>query len=92
MKQTLLALPALLLAFSPSALAAGPADAKKACVAASTEGQTARDDGKLMDARKSFLSCARDECPAVVRKSCAQWLTDVEDRIPSAVIRVGCTL
>jgi len=57
-------------------------------VLASTEGQVARDDGKLLEARKSLLACAKDECPAVVRKSCAEWLADVEQRTPSVIIRV----
>ena len=88
MKLSLIAVPSLLLALAPVASAESAAETKKACVLASTEGQVARDDGKLLEARKSLLACARDECPAVVRKSCAEWLSDVEERMPSAIIRV----
>ncbi len=88
MKSSLVAIPLLLLAIAPTAAAESASETKKACVLASTEGQVARDDGKLMEARKRLLFCAKDECPAVVRKSCAQWLADVEERAPSAIIRV----
>lgn len=88
MKHSLIAVPLLLLSFTAPASAESAAETKKACVLASTEGQVARDDGKLVEARTKLLSCAKDECPAVVRKSCAKWLTDVEDRMPSAIIRV----
>jgi hypothetical protein len=58
-------------------------DAKRACVDASTEGQSLRDAGKLRQARDRFVTCARDECPAVVRKYCVDWLADMEHRIPT---------
>jgi hypothetical protein len=61
---------------------------KKACVAASTEGQTARDEGRLLEARKFLLECARDSCPRVVRKSCGAWLGEIDRRTPSVLIRV----
>ena len=69
------------------AQAASPAEEKRACVAASTEGQVARDEGRLLEAREQLLLCAQDQCPAVVRKSCAEWLADIEERIPSVVVR-----
>src|SRR5688572_24570272 len=61
---------------------------KEECVAASTEGQVARDDSKLLEAREKFLVCARDECPKVVRRSCANWLGELESRLPSVVVRL----
>jgi hypothetical protein len=79
-------LTAALLAVSSVAQAAG--NQKKVCVDASTQGQTERDAGHLLEARTQFLQCASDECPAIVRKSCGQWLADVEERIPSVVVRV----
>ncbi|MET0344078.1 MAG: hypothetical protein ABW252_23895 [Polyangiales bacterium] len=62
---------------------------KRACVEASTRGQTARDEGRLLEAREHLLICARDPCPAVVRKSCAHWLGEVEQRTPSVLVRVA---
>jgi hypothetical protein len=41
-----------------------------------------------LDARTQFLSCAREECPAIVKKSCATWLNELAPRIPSVVVRV----
>jgi hypothetical protein len=77
----------VLLSLCRGALASSPAEEKRACVAASTEGQIARDEGRLLDAREQLLLCAQDHCPAVVRKSCGEWLADIEERIPSVVVR-----
>ncbi len=65
------------------------ADVKRECIAASTDGQTSRDAGKLVEARDRFLVCSRDACPGVVRSSCGRWLTEVEQQIPSVVIRAA---
>ncbi len=59
-----------------------------ACIAASTDGQTQRDEGRLLAARAAFLSCAQESCPAIVRKSCAEWLLELAPRVPSVVVRV----
>jgi hypothetical protein len=64
------------------------ADVKQACVDASTEGQALRDAAKLQEARNRFVACARDACPSIVRKYCAEWLADIERRLPSAVFHV----
>src|SRR4051812_35283843 len=63
------------------------ADDKAACVAASTKGQTLRDEGKLLRARDELLACAKDSCPDIVRGYCAQWLGEVDKRLASVVIR-----
>jgi hypothetical protein len=65
------------------------ADVKRECVEASTEGQLKRDAGELLSARDRFLVCSRDACPAVVRSSCSGWLTEVEQQIPSVVVRAA---
>ena len=62
-------------------------DTVRTCIAASTDGQTQRNAGKLLAARASMLSCARDVCPAVVRSHCARWLTELEAQIPTVVVR-----
>lgn len=76
----------LFLLFVASSAAASP-DLKRTCVDASTQGQTLRDEGKLLEARAELLVCAQDACPAVVRKSCLEWLAEVEARTPSIVVR-----
>lgn len=56
-----------------------------ACVKASDEGQQQRDEGKLLDAKERFIECSQESCPSVVRKECAQWLTQLNARIPKIV-------
>jgi hypothetical protein len=70
-----------------SEAAGHPDDAKRACIAASTQGQTLRSDEKLIEAREQMLICARDTCPAVVRTHCTKWLAEIEEKIPSIVVR-----
>jgi hypothetical protein len=72
-------------------LAAHAEDVKRACVDASTLGQTNRNAAHLLEAREQFLVCSRDACPAVVRDSCARWLAEVEELTPSIVIRAADT-
>ncbi|HEY2512701.1 MAG TPA: hypothetical protein VGI39_17660 [Polyangiaceae bacterium] len=62
-------------------------DAKRACVAASTDGQTLRKDDKLLAARDKLRMCASDPCPTVVKTHCLKWLNEVEGMIPTAVVR-----
>jgi hypothetical protein len=70
-------------------VAGANADIKRECIDASTAGQTSRDAGKLLEARAQLLTCAGDACPSVVRSSCSRWLSDVEEQIPSIVIRAA---
>ncbi len=58
---------------------------KAACLRASEEGQRLRVAGRLREARRSFLVCAKDQCPAVVRDDCATWTGDVTDAMPSVI-------
>lgn len=64
-------------------------DTVHVCIAASTDGQTLRKEGKLLAARDQMIACARDACPAIVRSSCAKWLSEVEAAIPSVVVRAA---
>jgi hypothetical protein len=63
-------------------------DAKRACVAAATEGQTLRQQDKLLEARDALRTCAADSCPSVVRSHCATWLSEVTALIPTLIVRV----
>jgi len=62
------------------------ADDKQQCLAASDQGQQLRDDGKYRRAREAFSACARDACPALVRRDCMKWLADLEQSSPSVVV------
>jgi hypothetical protein len=63
-------------------------DAKRACVSAATEGQTLRQQDKLLEARDALRICAADPCPAVVRSHCATWLSEVDALIPTVIVRL----
>jgi len=81
-------LPTLVIAafVAPHAAEAAPADKNKAqCIAAYEQGQKLKHDGKLKDARKQFLVCMQDTCPALFRKDCDQWLNEVDQTMPSVV-------
>jgi hypothetical protein len=58
------------------------------CVAASERAQTKRDEGQLLASRAEFVACAEEACPAIVRRECARWLADVDERIPSIIVSV----
>jgi hypothetical protein len=62
------------------------ADSTDACLQASDEGQVLRDQGKLIEARARFLTCARESCPRLVRADCGTWLADAESRTPTVVL------
>jgi hypothetical protein len=62
-------------------------DTVRACIDASTAGQTLRQQGHLLDARSQMIACARDACPGVVRSHCVRWLGEIDNRIPSIVVR-----
>jgi hypothetical protein len=55
------------------------------CVSLHASGQDARENGKLTSARTSFLQCAAEECPTVVREECARLLGSVETSLPTLV-------
>jgi hypothetical protein len=69
------------------ALAAESDDVLEACASAAERGQVARHKGKLLEARAEFRRCDATECPAVVRTDCARWNAEVEEEMPSVVLR-----
>lgn len=56
------------------------------CPSSSEEGQRLRDKNKYSDARAMFRSCSQPSCPAIVRKDCAKWLSEIDETQPSIVI------
>ncbi|HEX6245907.1 MAG TPA: hypothetical protein VFZ61_33510, partial [Polyangiales bacterium] len=71
------------------AWASPPSEQTLTCVSASTQGQVERDRGHLLEARAQFRACAQPACPSIVRSSCSDWLSELEPRIPSVVVRVN---
>lgn len=65
---------------------AGIASADTAqCVAASEKGQKLRSQGKLREARESFVVCGADSCPSLVRHDCSQWNAELAATLPTVV-------
>jgi hypothetical protein len=71
-------------ALATAAPAAQAADVQ-ACLAASEKGQRARGAGKLREAREHFLVCGGEGCPAIVRRDCSQWNSELATALPSVV-------
>jgi hypothetical protein len=80
-----LAVTAVLVLGSTLAGGAARADDKGRCISASEQGQQLRDSGKYRAARDAFTQCTRDACPAIVRRDCTRWLSDVTQLWPSVV-------
>jgi hypothetical protein len=80
-------IPALGLAVTVIATAGSArADDRTDCLRAASKGQTLRDEHQLIEARAQFRVCARQVCPAVVRRDCATWLDAAERSLPTVVV------
>jgi hypothetical protein len=62
------------------------AEAPRACIDAVERGQSLRDQVKLIRAKASFLTCASNACPEIIQRDCAQWIAELETRIPTVII------
>ncbi len=80
-----LAIATTALAFARPVSAAPPTSLDR-CLAASSDGQARRDEGRYLDARALLRVCANDACPAIVRQNCEKWLRDVEAATPTVVL------
>jgi hypothetical protein len=63
------------------------ADDQQVCVAAADRAQELRDAAHLVEARLALLTCAKTECPRIIRSDCAHWLDEVVRSTPTIVIR-----
>jgi hypothetical protein len=61
---------------------------KEQCVAANTQGQVLRLDGKLAAARARLVACMEQSCPDIVRSDCAQRLNELEGLQPTIAFEV----
>lgn len=68
-------------------LAASAAEATPQCLAAVDRGQLLRDKQMLRAARREFITCSSETCAAIVRSDCIKWLADVDQRLPTFVVR-----
>jgi hypothetical protein len=62
-------------------------DERAACATTAEHAQELRAAHKLREAREKLVDCARPSCPNVVNRDCAQWLSEVNDVIPSIVVK-----
>jgi hypothetical protein len=62
------------------------ADERDACASASERAQSSRLAGKLVEAQRAFMQCARPTCPPIVKRDCNQWLEEVERALATVVI------
>jgi hypothetical protein len=62
------------------------ADEREACASAADQAQQLRDDGKYRRAREQLLVCARDLCPAPIKRDCLEWLSSLEAIAPTIVL------
>lgn len=60
---------------------------KQECVLAFGESQRSRSDGKLLAARRLFVTCAREHCPEVTKRPCRKWLQEIEALVPSIIVQ-----
>lgn len=78
--------PSLPLALALVLFAAPAAADKAACVAALDRAQSFESAQKLLESRASYLACASESCPQVVREDCGRLLANVEAALPSVVL------
>ncbi|MDB4937584.1 MAG: hypothetical protein JWP87_4556 [Labilithrix sp.] len=74
------------------AVAASPSHAAdptvQECLSSSDRATALRSEGRYRDARKSFLACVAESCPAIVRRDCVTSLTELDQLQPSFVFAV----
>lgn len=64
-------------------------DNKASCVDAYEQGQRARKQRSLLQAKEAFLFCSSDSCPTPMHADCLGWLEEVDAAIPKGVFDVG---
>jgi hypothetical protein len=79
----MLTLAALAASFTVATRAPADQSTKVACVRANEEGQDLRRDGKLLEARDRFTSCATPSCPTILRQDCIVRRDEAQRAIPA---------
>jgi hypothetical protein len=63
------------------------ADDKAECISAAESAQNERLASKLLDAQAHLRTCARDVCPKIVRDDCQKWQPQIDQSLPTIVLR-----
>lgn len=61
---------------------------KEQCIDSHRQSQQLQNESKLVHARELARTCTSLACPGLLISDCARWLSDLDQRIPSAVIEV----
>ena len=69
--------------------AANAEPSRAQCLADHEQAQDARLAGQLLAARTALRKCSAAGCPSLVSRDCVQWLTDVEQQIPTVIFRAA---
>jgi len=56
------------------------------CIDAHANGQVARGQGRLLEAKNAFSICAADSCPDLIRQDCTQFGVAVENTLPTVIV------
>jgi hypothetical protein len=59
------------------------------CLAAHEQAQDARLAGQLLATRTALRECSAAACPGLVSRDCVQWLSEIEQQIPSVIFRAA---
>jgi hypothetical protein len=59
------------------------------CASAAERAQPLRRAGRLGEALRELRTCAAAECPSIVRGECVTWLAEVEEALPTVVVRAS---
>jgi len=62
------------------------AQSKAACLSSYTKSQDLRKHSQLLESKEQLLVCVRQACPALLRKDCTRWLSEVEQLLPNIVL------
>lgn len=62
------------------------ADTVEACASAAEAGQRFEREGRLVEARASFVACADARCPGEVASLCDRLLTEVDAALPTIIL------
>ncbi len=68
---------------SSSSVARAAPPTKEECVETYARAQDQRDRGQMSDARRLFLLCAQQSCPALIQSDCAKFGDDLGRTVPS---------
>lgn len=78
------------LVLAAASVLAQPRDknANQACFDAFEQTQSARRDGRLIEARDAAIVCSADACPRTISKECVKWVSELQPIIPGLVFDV----